>query len=154
AMLGGFCSVIGFIWPFYLPIPAFSFLAKSGLTLTFAGVAAMFLVEIPLCVMGAGILLTVSTFARNQREAQSYLAPVMLVGTLGAMMSLVLKSEAPLYWALVPITNASLVLKQALEGVWNPAFVGVACITTLVYAVVAVLFAAHAFQKESILLKA
>jgi len=154
AMLGGFCSVIGFIWPFYVPIPAFSFLAKSGLTLTFAGIAAMFLVEIPLCVMGAGILLTVSTFARNQREAQSYLAPVMLVGTLGAMMSLVLKSEAPIYWALVPITNASLVLKQALEGVWNPAFVSVACVTTLIYAVAAVLFAAHAFQKESILLKA
>ena len=154
AMIGGFCSVVGFIWPFYVPLPAFAFLAKSGLTLTFTGIAAMFLVEIPLCVMGAGILLSVSTFARNQREAQSFLAPVMLIGTLGAMMSLVLKSEAPLFWAAVPITNASLVLKQALEGVWNPAFVGVAFVTTILYAAAAVIFAAHAFQKESILLKA
>ena len=69
-------------------------------------------------------------------------------------MSLVLKSESPLFWAAVPITNASLVLKQALEGVWNPAFVIIACVTSLIYAAVAVLFAAHSFQKESILLKA
>lgn len=154
AMLGGMLSVVGFIWPFYVPIPAFAWMAKSGLTLTFTGVAAMFLVEIPLAVMGAGILLTVSTYARNQREAQSYLAPVMLVATSGAMLSLVLKSEAPLFWAAVPITNASLVLKQALEGVWNPAFVLIACVTSLLYALIAVLFAAHSFQKESILLKA
>lgn len=154
AMLGGMLSVVGFIWPFYVKLPAFDWMAKSGLTLTFTGVAAMFLVEIPLAVMGAGMLLTVSTFARNQREAQSYLAPVMLVATSGAMLSLVLKSEAPLFWAFVPITNASLVLKQALEGVWNPAFVMIACATSLLYAVVAVLFAAHSFQKESILLKA
>ena len=154
AMLGGVCSVLGFIWPFYAPIPAFSWIAKSGLTLTATGIAAMFLVEIPLAVMGSGILLTVSTFARNQREAQSYLAPVMLIATMGAMMSLVLKSEAPLFWAAVPITNAALVLKQALEGVWNPTFVIIAFVTTLVYAAAAVLFAAHSFQKESILLKA
>ncbi|MBC8135979.1 MAG: ABC transporter permease [Fibrella sp.] len=154
AMIGGMLSVIGFIWPFYVKIPAFAWMVKSGITLTFTGVAAMFLVEIPLAVMGAGILLTVSTYARNQREAQSYLAPVMLVTTSGAMLSLFLKSEAPLFWAAVPITNASLVLKQALEGVWNPAFVLIACVTSLLYAVTAVLFAAHAFQKESILLKA
>ncbi len=154
AMLGGMLSVIGFIWPFYVKLPAFEWMVKSGLTLTFTGVAAMFLVLIPLAVMGAGMLLTVSTFARNQREAQSYLAPVMLIATSGAMLSLVLKSEAPLFWAFVPVTNASLVLKQALEGVWNPAFVLIACATSLLYAVIAVLFAAHAFQKESILLKA
>lgn len=154
AMLGGILSVVGFIWPFYVDSPAFAWMTKAGLTLTFTGIAAMFLVEIPLAVMGAGLLLTVSTFARNQREAQSYLAPVMLFATMGAMLSLFLKSESPLFWAAVPITNASLVLKQALEGVWNPAFVLVACVTSILYAVAAVLFAAHSFQKESILLKA
>jgi sodium transport system permease protein len=102
AMIGGLLSVVGFIWPFYVPIPAFQWMVKSGLTLTFTGVLAMFLVEIPLAVMGAGILLSVSTYARNQREAQSYLAPVMLVATSGAMLSLVLKSESPLFWAAVP----------------------------------------------------
>lgn len=154
AIMGGIFSVIGFIWPIVFKLSAFSWIAKSGVTLTPTGIMAMFLVEIPLAVMGAGLLLTVSTFARNQREAQSYLAPVMLIFTMGAMLSLFLKSEAPLFWAAVPITNASLVLKQALEGVWNPAFVIVACVTSVLYAVVAVLFAAHSFQKESILLKA
>lgn len=154
SMIGGALSVVGFILPFYLKISAYEWLSKSGITLTATGIAAMFLVLIPLSVMGAGVLLTVSTFARNQREAQSYLIPVMMLSTTGAIASLVLKSEAPLFWAAVPITNASLVLKQALEGVWNPAFVGIAFVTTIIYATVAVMFAAHSFQKESILLKA
>ena len=154
AMLGGVLSIIGFLWPFFVKIPAFAWMSKAGITLTLPGVSAMFLVMIPLAVLGAGLLLTVSTFARNQREAQTYLAPVMIFATTGALMSLVLKSESPLFWAAVPITNASLVLKQALEGVWNPAFVVIACVTSLLYAAAAVAFAAHSFQKESILLKA
>ena len=154
SIIGGFLSVIGFLWPIKTPLVAFSWLAKAGIALSPSGILAMFLVQIPLAILGAGLLLTISTFARTQREAQSYLSPVMLVTTICAMMSLVLKSESPIVWAFVPITNAALVLKQSLEGTTNLTFVMVACGTSLLYAACAVTFAAHAFQKESILLKA
>jgi hypothetical protein len=54
-------------------------------------------------------------------------------------------------WAIVPITNAALVLKQALQGIVNPQFIAVACGTSLLYAGAAVLLAAQLFRRESVL---
>lgn len=154
ALVSSILSVVGFLWPFYVKLPLFKAMTQSGISLQPSAIAAMFLVQIPLAILGAGILLTISTFARNQKEAQTYLAPVILGVSIAAMMTMLLRAEAPLFWALVPITNAALVLKQALEGVTNLPFVALACAASLAYAAAAVLFATRSFQKESILLKA
>ncbi len=70
------------------------------------------------------------------------------------MTTMFLKAETPLFWTLVPVANAAMVVKQALEGVTNLPFLIGASAASLLYATAAVMFAAHAFQKESILLKA
>ena len=147
-------SLAGFVWPFYVKLPFFSWMTKEGLSLHPISVLAMLLVQIPLAVLGAGILLTISTFARNQKEAQTYLAPILLIVTVLAMTTMFLKAETPLFWTLVPVANAAMVVKQALEGVTNLPFLIGASAASLLYATAAVMFAAHAFQKESILLKA
>ena len=72
-------SLAGFVWPFYIKLPMFSWMTREGLSLHPAAVLAILLVQVPLAVLGAGILLTISTFARNQKEAQTYLAPVLLI---------------------------------------------------------------------------
>jgi len=154
SLVSSLLSIVGLIWPFYVKLPVFAWMSESGLTLRPAAIAAMILVQIPLALLGAGLLLSISTFARNQKEAQTYLAPVLLGGTVAAMMTLFLKAETPLVWAFMPITNAAMVLKQALEGVTNLPFVAVACVTSILYAAAAVVFATRSFQKESILLKA
>jgi sodium transport system permease protein len=154
ALVSSVLSIVGFIWPFYVKLPFFRTMSESGLSLQPAAIAAMFLVQVPLAILGAGVLMTISTFARNQKEAQTFLGPVLLGVTVAAMMTMLLRADAPLFWALVPITNAALVLKQALEGVTNLPFVAVACVASLAYAAAAVLFATRSFQKESILLKA
>jgi sodium transport system permease protein len=153
ALVSSFLSIVGFLWPFYVKLPMFAWMSQGGLTLTPSAVAAMLLVQLPLAVLGAGVLLIVSTISRNQKEAQTYISPVILIVTVGAMLSILLKSAPPLFWALVPITNAALVLKQALQGNLSVAFVAIACIASLVYAAIAVFIAAQLFQKESVLLK-
>lgn len=125
----------------------------SGLKLSGMAMAAMFLVQIPLAVMGAGLLLAVSTFARNQKEASTYLMPVMMFSSVAAMMTMFLKATSPLWWAFFPVTNAALVLKQALEGNLSPLFVGLATGSSILYAAVAVFYATSVFQKEQVLLK-
>ena len=125
----------------------------GGLKLSGLAMAAMFLVQIPLAVMGAGLLLAVSTFARNQKEASTYLMPVMMFSSIAAMMTMFLKASAPLWWAFVPVTNAALVLKQALEGNLSPVFVGLASAASILYAAIAVSYATAVFQKEQVLLK-
>lgn len=147
-------SIVGLLLPFFLPIKAFAWLAKGGLSLTPVGVIVMLLAQLPLAVLGAGVLLSISTFARNQKEAQTYLGPLMLVVLVPAMLSMLVKAEAAWPIALVPILNAALALKQALSGAVDPVFIAVAFAASTVYAGLAVLFCAHLFQKESVLLKA
>ena len=153
SLISSLLSLVGLIWPFYVRLPMFDWMTKSGLTLSPAAVFAVLVVQVPLAILGAGLLLTVSTYARNQKEAQTYLAPVILVVTVLAMVTMFLKVDTPMYWTLVPVANAAMVVKQALQGVTNVPFLIAASLISMLYAAAAVLFAAHAFQKESILLK-
>lgn len=154
SLVSSLLSVVGLVLPFWLQPPGMSWLARTELTLTPLALAAMLLVQFPIAILGAGLLLTVSTYARNQKEAQSYLSPVMLIVTVVAMLSLILKAEAPLPLALAPILNAALALKQALNGSLDPTFALLAVGASIVYASLAMAFATRLFQQESVLLKA
>jgi sodium transport system permease protein len=151
ALISCTLSMVGMLWPFYVKLPMFAWMASQGLNFKPVAIVALVLVQIPLSVFGAGLLLALSTYAKNQKEMQAFTVPVVLLGTVGAMLSLLLKTEAPLYWALVPITNAALVLKQALQGIIDPPFIAIACGTSLLYASAAVLLAAQLFRRESVL---
>ncbi len=111
------------------------------------------LVQIPLAVLFAGILMAVSTFARNQKEAQTYQGPLLMAVLLPAMMSTMIGTDAGRVLALVPILNATMVLKQALSNSIDPLFLGIAVASSVVYAGLALLFATRLFQKESVLIK-
>jgi sodium transport system permease protein len=154
ALVNSVFSVLGMLWPFYVKVPMFAWMASGGLKLSGGAVAALFFVQMPVALLGAGLLLTISTLSRNQKEAQGYLAPLMLVMSVASMLTMLLKTESPLWWALVPVTNSGLVLKQALSGIVDPTFVAVAFGASLLYAAVAIFYARSVFEKESVLLKA
>jgi sodium transport system permease protein len=154
ALVSSLLSVIGLLWPFYVPLEAFAWMAKDGLTLRPVAIAAIILVQVPLAVLGAGVLLAVSTWSKNQKEAQTYLGPVLAVASVASVMSMLLKAEAGWPYAFVPVLNAALVLKQALEGTMSGLFIILACVTSLVYAGAALWLAVHLFERESVLLKA
>jgi ABC-type Na+ efflux pump permease subunit len=140
--------------PFYLPFSAFQWLARGGLSLGPAAVVAMLLVQWPLAILGAGLLLAISTFARSQKEAQGYLGPVFLAVTAAAMLSMFVKTEASWPFALVPILNAALVLKQAIANTFDARFILLAAGASVAYASLALWLATRLFEKESVLLKA
>jgi sodium transport system permease protein len=154
SLVSSFLSVVGIMLPFYIPLKAFEWLARGGLTLTPAAVFVMLIVQLPLAVLGAGLLLAISTFSRNQKEAQTYLGPVFLLVTVAAMLSMFIKAESGWPIALVPILNAALILKQAISNTFDPLFIIIAFAASIAYAAVAVAFATRLFEKESVLLKA
>jgi sodium transport system permease protein len=153
-MVSSFLSVVGLMLSFMLPGKAFAWVSQGGLHLSAPSIAAILLVQLPLAVLFAGLLLALSTFARNQKEAQTYIGPLMLIVIVPAMVSMLIKSEAPWTLALVPVLNATMVLKQALSGTFNPLFIAVAAFASLGYAALAILFATRLFENEHILLKA
>ena len=153
-MISGILTVMGLAITFMTRIKAFEWMSQGGLKLSPGAMGVILLVMLPLSILFAGILLTVSTFARNQKEAQTYLAPLLMVIFLPAMASMMMTSDAGIGAALVPILNTSIIVKQALNGSYNAAFIGVAVATSILYAAASLVFVARMFQKESVLMKA
>jgi sodium transport system permease protein len=154
SLIGSLLSVIGILLPFVVPLKVFDWMAQGGLTLTPAAVLVMLVMQVPLAVLGAGVLLAISTYARNQKEAQSYLGPVLLLVSVAAMLSMLMRAEASWLLAFVPILNAALIVKQAITRVFDPLFIGIAFTASIGYAALALVVATRLFEKESVLLKA
>ncbi len=152
-LVSSLLSIVGLIIPFFSGLSAYAWLVKGGITLSPMGVLVVLVMQLPLAVLFAGLLLAISTFARNQKEAQTYLGPVMILIVIPAMFSMVMGAEAPITAALVPVLNASIIIKQALLSSYDFAFIGVALAASVAYAAAAVIFATRIFQKEGVLLK-
>lgn len=153
-LISSLLSIVGMILTFGSGVKAFQWLSKGGLHLSPTAVGVTLLVLLPLSVLFAGLLLAVSTFARNQKEAQTYLAPLFILVLAPAMMSMFLNADVALMIALVPVLNASIIIKQALSGTYDPAFILIAFAASVFYAAVALTFATKLFQRESVLIKA
>lgn len=146
-------SLVGFMIPFFSGLKAFAWLAKGGVHLSPAALGVSLLVLLPLSVLFAGALLALSTFARNQKEAQTYLGSLFPLVLLPAMLSMFIGTDAGRQIALVPILGASVIIKQALSGSYDPVFIALAFAGSVLWAGLALAFATRLFQKESVLIK-
>ncbi|HZO89525.1 MAG TPA: ABC transporter permease [Chthonomonadaceae bacterium] len=153
-LISSLLSVIGFMVPFFSGAKAFEWLSKGGAHLSLPAIGVTLLVLLPLSVLFAGVLLALSTFARNQKEAQTYLGSLFPLVLLPAMLSMFMGADAGLKLALVPILGASIIIKQALSDSYNAAFILIAFAGSVLWASLALFVATRLFQKESVLIKA
>ncbi len=153
-IISSILSVAGIIISFSFHSSALSALTTGGLHLSAAAIGVSLFLMIPIAVLFAGVLLGVSTFARNQKEAQTYITPILLLVIMPALFSVVMRTDVPLATSLVPILGTSIIIKQAFGGVFNLAFIALAFGSSLVYGWVAVLVTTKMFENESVLIKA
>lgn len=71
---------------------------------------------IPMCVLFAAVLLSISIFARSFKEAQSAMAPMNFIVIVPAAIGLVPGIKLNTLTALIPILNVSLATKQIIAG--------------------------------------
>ncbi len=116
-------------------------------------IALVFLVVLPLAGIFAGVLLSVSIFARSFKEAQSYVTALNMLIILPAIVSFLPGVEIDYRMAIIPVVNASLIIKDAISGSiqWN--FVFVALLSNTVLAAIALVFCKKWFEKESVLFR-
>ena len=146
-------AIVGLAVPFLSGWKVFDWLAQGGLTLHPAALVVVLIALLPISILFAGALLAVSTFARNQKEAQTYLLTLLPLVMIPALFSMALDSDVGLPVALVPILNAAIIIKQALNGSYNASFIALAFVASAIYAGGALLFATRLFEKESVLIK-
>ena len=113
----------------------------------------LFLVLFPLVGLASAVLVMVGIFARNIREASSYITPIYMLTVLLGIVSVSQGMELTGKMFLVPVLNSSFVFKELLMGkiYWNH------IITTfsanMVIAGFALLGATRLFSKEEVLFR-
>ncbi|QYM78200.1 ABC transporter permease [Horticoccus luteus] len=114
------------------------------------GVLAMVL---PVAVLFSAVIFTVALFAKSYKEAQSYVAPMMIVVIMPAVIGMLPGIDLNAQLALVPLLNLSLVCKEMLSGIWHWHYIALIFGSSCVYAGVALAVAVRMFNRESVIFR-
>jgi sodium transport system permease protein len=114
------------------------------------GVLAMVL---PVAVLFSATIFSVSLFAKSQKEAQSYLTPLLMAFILPSGVALLPGIELNIFLALIPVVNVALVCKEMLSGVWHWGLIGVIFGSTALYASIALAIADRMFRREDVIFR-
>jgi sodium transport system permease protein len=140
---------IAFLTPAYTLGELSLIKAPFSLTLFFL----FFLVLAPLVGLASALLILIGIFARNSREASTYVTPIYMVAIFLGMISLSQGIELadPLFF--IPILNNSFTFKELLMGTVNGTHILFTLISNIAIALLALLAATHLFKKENVLFR-
>ncbi len=128
-------------------------LDTTNMQLPLANFGLILLAMLPLITLLSAILLSISTFARNIKEAQSYHMPIVFGGMILAMMSMLPGFELTYGFALIPIMNFSLLFKEIMMNNYDPISFILVVGSTLILDIVAIIVSIKLFNNESVLFR-
>lgn len=117
------------------------------------GLVGVVVMVIPMAVLFAAVQFTLALFAKNFKEAQSYVSPLIVVILLPAMIGMMPGIELNARLALVPILNLALVSKELVSGVWHWHYIALIFVSTCAYATVALGIAVRMFSREDVMFR-
>jgi sodium transport system permease protein len=104
---------------------------------------------LPLSIFFAGILLSLSIYARSYKEAQSIISPLMFVVIIPAFIGLLPGFELTMTTALIPILNVSLATKAILAGTITLPLLLTVYVSLIVFAIISIYFCSKIYGRES-----
>ncbi len=125
----------------------------SMTTLDPLGLVAVLGMVLPMVVLFAAVLFTLSLFAKSFKEAQSYVSPLIIVILMPAMIGMLPGVELNWRLALVPILNVSLASKELVSGVWHWELLALIFASTCGYAAIALSLAVRMFNREDVVFR-
>ncbi len=128
----------------------------SGLDFSIEPMAILILfgVSVLLVLMFSAVQLSISIFAKSYKEAQSYIGPSYLVIILPTVIVNTLPNFQPAAWFFaLPVVNAILLFKEVLIGTYDVTHISITVISSILYALIAIYFAAYIYRKESVLFR-
>ncbi len=127
--------------------------SKLNLSISYPSLGVVVLVMLPMLGLVSSILLVISSFARNQKEAQAYFIPFLFLMIVPAMLSFVFGAESAVGLSLVPILNTTLAIKQILTNAVSTPFLALTFGSTVLYASAALALVVALFNREEILFR-
>lgn len=108
---------------------------------------------VPLSMFAAALMFAIALFARSYKEGQSYLTPLVFVVIFPALMGGLGGLEMTPALCLVPIFNASQMIRGILLGDVSAANFAITTAANLVYAGIAYVIATRQFENENVLFR-
>lgn len=121
--------------------------------LPIANFALILVLMIPLLTLFSAILLSISTYARNTKEANSYQMPVMMSAMIVAMISMLPGFELTPGFALIPVVNISLLIRNIMLSNFTWLNVAIVMGSTVILDVIAVGISVKLFNTEGVLFR-
>jgi len=109
--------------------------------------------QLPLAAIFAAILLAISVYAKSFKEAQSLATPLNFLVIIPAMLAMLPGVELSWGWAMVPVTNVALAIKELVKGTIDYALLGGIFGSTALIAAVMVFSCIKWFTREDVLFR-
>lgn len=108
---------------------------------------------LPLTIFFAGLLLTLSIFAKTFKEAQSIITPVNIIVILPVAIGLIPGITLNTTTALIPILNVSLATKEIIAGTIKTGLLIEVYLSLLVLAGLSMFVSSRLFLRESVIFR-
>lgn len=128
-------------------------MADQGLNLPIKSFVILLFAMVPMATLFSALLLSISTFSRNMKEARTYEQPIMIVSMLMGMASFIPALQISNLLALVPVINISLLFKAILIGEWQLSHLLITIGSTLILDILAIWLTVKLFHSEAVLFR-
>jgi sodium transport system permease protein len=126
--------------------------ALSGIRVSAPVLLGAFGALVPLTLLVSALFIAVGVMARSFKEAQNYLTPLLMLVFILAGGAMVSEVELNPRFALVPILNVALVLRELLTTTVSPSLFSLVFVSSLAWAMAGILLATRVFESEQVLL--
>jgi sodium transport system permease protein len=106
-----------------------------------------------MAIFAASVMFTIALFARSFKEGQSYLTPLAFIVIIPAFLGGMPGLHLTPVMCLIPIFNASMMIRGVLLGDASTLNLTVTLAANLVYAAIAFVIATRMFNRESVLFR-
>lgn len=127
--------------------------AKAMAALGIVDLLLILAMLIPLTMIFASALLSLSIYARSFKEAQNYIGPMSILVFVPLALALLPGVELNWKTALIPMTNISLCIKELVKGTIDMGVLSLVIASTVVLAGVFIAFCVSWFQRERVLFR-
>lgn len=108
---------------------------------------------VPTTAMFAAMLLSISIYAKSFKEAQSFAAPFNMLCILPAVAAMLPGVELDATWAMVPVSNIALAIKELIKGTMDYTLLALILGSSTVIAGALLVFCTKWFSRESVLFR-
>ncbi len=126
----------------------------GGFTVSVSPVSAAiaFLMLVPILLMVVALFLAIGVFAKDFKEGQNFLTPLLMTLMMPGAVSMIPGIELNGYLVFVPIVNIVLFIKAVFIGEWHADQLFLVLLSSFCYAALALLLASRVFEQNNLLL--